>query len=355
MFRILEISGGGTKGLIPSYIISEIEENLKTLTGNPNARISDYFDMICGTSAGGILACMYLMPADNAVPKESEHPLMGPHTKFSAKEVFDMYRTMVSSVFVKTWSSVFGFAGPMYDSTYIERILYNYAKDTKISQLRKSCLITAYDLSHDKPHFFTNTPKNGKPILDFYVRDVARATMAAPTYFSPCEAKCLDPSTNITNTYCFADGGLFANNAALCAYAEARNIGSKPKAKDMFILSIECGKKSHPYQYSEVKNQGTLSWIRPLIGIMLNGSSQLVPYQLKSIFEAAGVPDQFVHLNPDLVRASDALDDYSPTNLNNLIQDSFEMTMREAPRIAQLLINLENKKYVDKDSHVSNK
>ncbi len=60
--RILSIDGGGIRGIIPGQILVILEEKLKKATANENARIADYFDLIAGTSTGGILACAYLCP-----------------------------------------------------------------------------------------------------------------------------------------------------------------------------------------------------------------------------------------------------------------------------------------------------
>jgi patatin-like phospholipase/acyl hydrolase len=57
LVRILSIDGGGIRGIIPGQILVTVEEKLKARTGDENARIADYFDLIAGTSTGGILAC----------------------------------------------------------------------------------------------------------------------------------------------------------------------------------------------------------------------------------------------------------------------------------------------------------
>jgi len=62
--RILSLDGGGIRGIIPATIVVEIEKRLQEKTGNSSARISDYFDLIAGTSTGGILTALYLAPSD---------------------------------------------------------------------------------------------------------------------------------------------------------------------------------------------------------------------------------------------------------------------------------------------------
>ena len=61
-FRILSIDGGGIRGLIPAQVLTVLETKLQKASGNPDARIADYFDLVAGTSTGGILTCIYLCP-----------------------------------------------------------------------------------------------------------------------------------------------------------------------------------------------------------------------------------------------------------------------------------------------------
>ena len=82
--RILSIDGGGIRGIIPGQILVILEDKLKAKTGNENARISDFFDLIAGTSTGGILTCSYLMPGE-IVPGQEVRP------KFDARQVVDLY------------------------------------------------------------------------------------------------------------------------------------------------------------------------------------------------------------------------------------------------------------------------
>ena len=60
--RILSLDGGGLRGIIPAKILKAVEQKLQDFTGNIDAKIVDYFDLIAGTSAGGILTCLYLYP-----------------------------------------------------------------------------------------------------------------------------------------------------------------------------------------------------------------------------------------------------------------------------------------------------
>lgn len=77
--RILSIDGGGIRGILPGLILVCLEEKLKIKSGNPNARLGDFFDLVAGTSTGAILSAAYLCPNDKGKPK------------FSAQEAVNFY------------------------------------------------------------------------------------------------------------------------------------------------------------------------------------------------------------------------------------------------------------------------
>lgn len=62
--RILSIDGGGIRAVLPAMVLAALEEKIQNESGNPDARIVDYFDFFAGTSAGGILISLYLTPCE---------------------------------------------------------------------------------------------------------------------------------------------------------------------------------------------------------------------------------------------------------------------------------------------------
>lgn len=271
MLRILSIDGGGIRGILPGQILVALEERLKSK--NPSARIADYFDLIAGTSTGGILTCLYLFPEKG-----------GAQPKFSASEAVELYLERGDDIFdVSLWQGLSS-GGGLWDEKYseneLERALKEYFGDLQLSQLLKPCLITAYDIRRRKTHFFKQHKAKDDQKHDFLVRDVARATSAVPTYFELPRVRSL---SSPPKRYPLIDGGVFANNPALCAYAEARQIFKKT-AKDIFILSLgtattewncknqdEREKSQKPYHYNEAKDWGKFGWIRPVLDIMTQG------------------------------------------------------------------------------------
>ena len=333
--RILSIDGGGIRGIIPGQILVSLEKKLQEIDGNPNGKIADYFDLISGTSTGGILACLYLCPESDTSNA----------ARFSAEEAVELYMERGDEIFdVSIWQKIKSGAGILdekYSANELEDALEDYLKDLKLNQLTKPCLITSYDIRRRHAHFFTQHDAH-KASHNYFVKDVARATSAAPTYFETARVKSM---TNIT--YPLIDGGVFVNNPALCAYSEARNIDfddsrKKPIAKDMVILSLGTGNIDTPYYYNKAKDWGMVQWIKPLIDIMMSGVSETVNYQLMQIFDAVEKPKQYLRIDPDLGNASREMDDASLENLKALKEAgvaSAKKFDKDLTGIAQLLID----------------
>lgn len=310
--RILSIDGGGIRGILPGHVLVELERILQLKTQDANARIADYFDLFAGTSTGGILACLLLCPETSRSPRP----------RFTAKQTVDLYLERGDEIFDvsiwKTLHSVGGLTDEKFDERELERALHDYLGGVKLSQLLKPCLITSYNIEKRYPHFFTQHDAVNKPSYDFYVRDVARATSAAPTFFEAARV------TSLTGTaYPLVDGGLVANNPALCAYAEARSMrfpkrSRYPTLKDMAILSLGTGEIKKSYPYEKAKDWGLVEWVRPVIDILMTANSDTVQYELAQMFDAVGRSAQYLRVIPTLHNASPDMDNASPANLKAL-------------------------------------
>jgi patatin-like phospholipase/acyl hydrolase len=121
--------------------------------------------------------------------------------------------------------------------------------------LLKPCLISSYDIQRRQGHFFNQVDAIKKPGWDYFVKDIARATSAAPVYF---ECSNIESMTGIN--YPLIDGGVFVNNPALCAYAEVHHKYKVP-AKEMAILSLGTGFEDRSYDYNKARNWGMAGWV----------------------------------------------------------------------------------------------
>jgi patatin-like phospholipase/acyl hydrolase len=326
--RILSIDGGGIRGIIPGQILVTLEEKLKKATANENSRIADHFDLFAGTSTGGILSCAHLCPD----PNNPKRP------KFNAQEVVALYLGRGDEIFNIPLKHRIRTAGGTLDEKYpveeLEKALNDYFGNTKLSQLLKPCLISSYDIKRRQAHFFTQHDAVNNEGWDYYVKDLARATSSAPTYFECSKIKSV---TNIS--YPLIDGGVFVNNPALCAYAEVYN-KYKVTAKDMVILSLGTGFEKKAYNYSQAKDWGLIGWVKPLINIMMSGASEVTDYQLRQIFSAVGAPQQYLRINMEFpIGVSSDMDDASQENLDALKELGTE-TAQKFDKLLDEFVNL---------------
>jgi patatin-like phospholipase/acyl hydrolase len=290
-------------------ILCAIEEGIRARKGDA-ARLADYFDMVAGTSTGGIIACGMLV-RDAADPTRP---------RFTMEEVLDIYMKRGQDIFSRTARHKFrtlgGLTDEKYEATGLEDALEEKFGDAQLSELLRPCLITAYDIRYRKTVFFGSHKTDGglNKGRDFLVQHVARATSAAPTYFEAANI----PSVAGVH-HALVDGGVFANNPAMCAYAEARGMTlgdmEKPTSKDMFMLSIGTGTVKKEYTYAKAKDFGMMEWVQPVIDIMMSGNSETVSYQLEKLFDAGGNADGYIRIDPGLHNAKSDMDDASTENL----------------------------------------
>ena len=279
--KILSIDGGGIRGIVPAVVLAEIERRLE----RPAAAV---FDLIAGTSTGGILACALAKPE-----------------ALSAAELVHLYEEEGPRIFSRTiWQrihSVEGLADEKYDDDGLEQALGRYLGDARLRDAVTDLLIPSYDTERRRPEFFKSTRAREDPARDLPLRDVARATASAPTYFQPA----------LLGDRPLIDGGVFAVNPAMCALAEVMRYS--PGA-EVVLVSLGTGQLTRPFPYDEVKNWGLVEWARPLIDVVFDGASDVVDYQLTQLLGE----ERFFRFQTELTSASDDLDDAGEGNLRAL-------------------------------------
>jgi uncharacterized protein len=333
LFKVLAIDGGGIRGIIPAMVLAKIEE----IRGEPACKI---FDLIAGTSTGGIIALGVNVPEAGAAKKP----------RWSAQQLADMYVSEGPKIFhhslLRTIETIDGLLEEKYSAKGLEEALKKYMGEAKLSQALTKVLITSYDIQSHNPFFFKSAPPPPRPagaqappanpapapLADYPMRVVARATSAAPTYFEPEPVASAPPAGGgPAPGFVLVDGGTFANNPAMCAYAEA--LRTEPGA-EVLIVSLGTGRVTDPITYAEAKHWGLIRWARPLLGVMMDGSSAAIDYQLD---ELLGADEGHYRFQTVLDRASDSLDDASAKNIANLqraarklIEDKTEAARIEA-------------------------
>ncbi len=326
--NILSIDGGGIRGVIPATILQHIEQRL-------GASIASTFDLVAGTSTGGILS----LGLTATIPGRDQ-PL-------SAAELAAFYRDKGGSIFRDHWWRPLTDLGrPEFDADGLVAALRDTFGDARLSETRAHVLIPAYDLRGidlsrnpfqiigGTPVFFSSDKAQADPRFDFYVRDIARATSAAPTYFPSFRLAPIGYSgTAETDEWLEPiDGGVFANNPAMCAYTEALGLfrsEQAPGENSYVILSLGTGELTLNLNLDSAVHWGKVQWIQPLIDIMMDGASGTVHHQLLTVFpyaEAADIPPSwYCRLQPHLDAIHSDLGNASPENLAGLqaIADKF--------------------------------
>ncbi|MGB3616646.1 MAG: patatin-like phospholipase family protein [Catalinimonas sp.] len=311
--RVLSIDGGGIRAIIPAQILTALEGKLKKRAGNPDARLADHFDLIAGTGTGGLLTCFYLAPQAN----ESGHP------RFAAEEV--------AQVFLKRGAEVYdvplfhrlrsiGNREEKYPAGGLQRVIDHFIGKMRLSELLKPCVIPAYDITRRELVFFRQHQARQRAHFNFQLRDVARVTSTIPTYFETPEIEAFDGVT-----YPLIDGGLMANNPAMCAYGEARELFSTrdgertSEIRDFLVFSLGTGQMNESYPVKKVRDWNRGQWAQPMYDMAAAGQAELVDVQLRQLFDAAGASEQYVRLNPPIpLTNSSAVDDASDGNLRDL-------------------------------------
>ena len=235
--RILSIDGGGIRGIIPAVILNYIEKGLQRQSGDANVTIADYFDLVAGTSTGGILACYYLLPP---------LPGQGCHSRYFASDAVDMYARHGKNIFNRKFLRN-GIAREKYSASGLEKALKDCMGDVTLAETRKNCLITAYDVTERKAVFFTSPEARKYEHRNYLMRDVARATSAAPTYFELAAIR----SMGGTQLY-LIDGAVFAGNPTMCAVVEA-----KPHPQPLSFGEGRSGSASPDVKYRRICNPTT--------------------------------------------------------------------------------------------------
>lgn len=330
--KILSIDGGGIRGIIPGTILQAIEEDF-------NIQIADYFDLIAGTSTGGILACAYLCP----------HPEHSSQPKFSAKEVVELYLKRGGEIFDIPFFHKIRSVGGLLDETYpqkgLEKALDDYFGEIWLKDLLKPTVITSYDLHNRKGHFFRQH-KATESKRNFKVKEVCRATSAAPTYF-----ECAKITAEDNEQYCLVDGGVFVNNPAMCAYSEIRE-HTKLTAKNMHILSLGTGYHKSAYLYERSRNFGKAEWIMPALDIMMSGAADVTHFHLKQIFGTINQPDQYIRIDKEIpATINPEMDCATPENMESLKQLGLEIYRENKQQITHWF-NLASRDGADIESPV---
>ena len=207
MKRILTIDGGGIKGVFPASFLAAVEKSIE-------GTIADYFDLIVGTSTGGIIA-------------------LGLGLGLSAEKMLTFYEKYGPTIFKGNrglrWLRWLGTS--KYNSTSLEEALKSCFGDKGLGDSKKRLVIPSLNLENGEVHIY-KTAHHSRLEMDYKESavDVAMATASAPTYF---------PTHRSIAGIPLIDGGLWANNPVGMAVVEAITLLDWPR-DSLKVLSVGC-------------------------------------------------------------------------------------------------------------------
>ena len=315
--KVLSIDGGGIRGVIPALVLAEVERR----TGR---RISDLFDLIAGTSTGGIIALGLTKPNERGEPE------------YDAEQIVDLYASKGGRIFAHTLGhdvrTAWGLLDEKYPAGEVEEVFEEYFGDARLRDALTNVFVTAYEIEQRSPWFFRSTRAKADPAAyDFPMKKVARATSAAPTYFEPLRLE--DDSGQ---KWALVDGGVYANNPTMCALVEAR---TSFDADEILVVSLGTGEPTVGLPYEDAKDWGLIGWARPILDVVFEGVSDTVAFQAEQLAPVVGGARRYYRFQvplPEITSSTDDIDDARKSNIRALRQVTERMLAEREADLEEL-------------------
>lgn len=293
-FKVLTIDGGGIRGLYSAKMLEVFEERFST-------SVAKHFDLICGTSTGGLIALALA-------------------TGLSAAEVSRFYKTYGPEIFPAMWTltglrkQLFG--GGKYSNDVLRRVLEHLFGEKRIGDSECLLCIPSYSLTMARPYIFRFDHPEGGLGRDNkrLCVEVALATSAAPTYF---------PMVEVDNQQ-LVDGGVCANNPALVGLMEALRhfVGADRPYGSVEILSVGTIGLPVGKRHKKRLARGALHWREELVSCFMEGQARTTDFVLRELSVSACVSLSYVRLTSPPVSPDQAsrlsLDNARPASLRLL-------------------------------------
>lgn len=280
VFKILSIDGGGIKGLYSARILDKFEKKF-------NCKTSDHFDMICGTSTGGLIALALtdLMSAEDICKFYEEK---GEKIFPKQKEIPIPFIRKIDKGF---WKQI-AFGGK-YSNQGLKESLEEIFGDKIIGDANNLLCIPSYSVTEAKPKVFKFDHQEGSLSRDNKARmvDIALATSAAPTYFPMAELP-------FYNNEQFIDGGVWANNPTLVGLLEALNcfVGKDKKYDCIKILSLSSLSATGGNSTGLKNERSFKDWGAELFETSMNGQAFFTDFFLSKIKEISDTKIDYVRI-----------------------------------------------------------
>lgn len=296
-FQVLSIDGGGIKGVFAAAVLAALEEDLGSI-------VVDSFDLIAGTSTGGIIA-------------------LGLGLGMRPREIVDFYIKYGPRIFPPSYRmrNVQHWLGRKYSATALEDALRKCFGTKRFGDSGKRLVVPAYNLGEDDVYVF-RTAHHERLRRDYKVEawKVARATGAAPTYFTACRD---------VASLRLVDGGVWANNPMMVAVAEAVETLHVPLGQ-IHVCSLGTS-EAVTRRPTRLDWGGKLPWVvgNQLIDLVLRGQSLAATNEATLLLGR----DHVLRVNPAV--ASDMYELDGVTRASDLIGKAAHVSRQYAPEYAE--------------------
>ncbi|KAK8624337.1 hypothetical protein V6N13_065684 [Hibiscus sabdariffa] len=336
LITVLSIDGGGIRGIIPGTILAFLESELQKLDGE-EARLADYFDVITGTSTGGLLTAMLTAPS----PGDGNRPL------FSAKDINGFYLQHCPKIFPQyrpLFAPVVNFVkplwGPKYDGVYLHKIVREMLGETRLDQTLTNIVIPTFDIKQLQPRIFSSYKVKKDPSQNALLSDICIGTTAAPTFLPAHQFETKD-STGQAKEFHLIDGGVASNNPTLVAISEAVKANTGKSYGGFLVLSLGTGshKLEEKYKAHKAAKWGLWGWAKgehstPFIDVFMQASSDMVDFHLETVFQTFGCDNSYLRIQDDtLSEALASLDISTEENLENLVKTGKKLLEKPVSRV----------------------
>lgn len=285
---ILSIDGGGMGGILSGKALAYLEQALKSKSGNPDARIADYFDVAAGAGVGGIFTAMLFATKDHSRPVYKAEETW----RFLADQGKRLYRSNSSSgggvigrFFKINRTNSTSSATAVLEKALKEAFTDKGGRSLTLKDTLKPVLVPCYDLSTTAPFLFSRADALETEGYNFRLWEVCRATSAEPAIFEPVALRSMD-----NQTQCLAiDGGLAMSNPTAAAITHVlHNKQEFPFVRgveDLLVLSLGTGQPFEARRdYRQVRRWKEKEWVRPMTQISGEASADMVDQAIAMAF-----------------------------------------------------------------------
>ncbi|XP_059637285.1 patatin-like protein 2 isoform X1 [Cornus florida] len=320
------------------------ETLMKKLDGE-DARIADYFDVIAGTSTGGIVTAMLTTPNE-----ENSRP------KFAAKDIKEFYLEHCPKIFPQESGRfahgtkiIKALSGPKYDGKYLHNIVREKLGNTRLHETLTNVVIPTFDIKRLQPTIFSSYQVKNNPCLDALLSDICISTSAAPTYLPAHNFKTSDSSGKVRE-FNLIDGSVAANNPALVAMGEVTkeiNRGNSdftsinPDYDRFIVVSLGTGtaKAEEKYDADEAAKWGVLGWLTsdgstPLVDVFTQASGDMVDFHISTVFQALRSEENYLRIQDDTLSGIvSSVDIATKENLDDLVKVGEELLKKPVSKV----------------------